>query len=128
MSPTRPPSCRSPVRERPAGPCRSLVHDHEPGTRLPGRHPRAWPVDPRVLSWMAGSNPAITRRSFGLRALGRRVDRHGADFARHRHFEDLEVVRGAQLVVVQPARNIDRVAGFEPAHLAVLEFEFDPTL
>src|SRR5258706_256802 len=37
---------------------------------------------------------------------------HRADLARRRDFEDFDVVRGAQLVVLQAARDIDRAAGF----------------
>src|SRR5260370_24928437 len=49
-----------------------------------------------------------------------------ADLARRRDFEDLEIVRGAQLVVLQPAWNVDRVAGSEEQHLTALDLQRDP--
>src|SRR6266478_2558721 len=57
-----------------------------------------------------------------------RVDRDGPHVRRQTDFEDLEVVRGADLVVAHAARDKARVAGFEPAAGAVLEFELDPAL
>src|SRR6266496_3523389 len=51
-----------------------------------------------------------------------------ADLARRRDFEDLEVVRGAQFVVLETARYVDRVAGAEAEHLTALEFELDPAV
>src|SRR5882762_8035842 len=57
-----------------------------------------------------------------------RVDRDGSHVGRQTHFEDLEVVRGADLVVAHAARDKARVAGFEPTAGAVLEFELDPAL
>src|SRR5205807_8733449 len=44
------------------------------------------------------------------------------------HFEDLEVLRGPDLIVAHAARDEARIAGFEPAAAAVLEGEFDPAL
>src|SRR6516165_5522047 len=58
----------------------------------------------------------------------RRVDRDRAYFPRQRDFEDLEIVRRADLIVLHAARDKARVAGFEPATAAVLEFELDPAL
>src|SRR3954454_3808149 len=60
--------------------------------------------------------------------LCRLVAGHRADFAGGRYFEDLEIVRGAQFVVLQAARDIDRVAGFAAQRLAGLEFELDPAI
>src|SRR6516164_1424711 len=68
------------------------------------------------------------RVSGAVRPSCRRVDRYGAHVRRHRHFEDLEVVRGAVLLVEHAAGDEDRVTRLQPAIRAVLEFQLYPAL
>src|SRR5215469_18674954 len=77
-------------------------------------------------------DPRLAASGLGLlrpvRPFGRRVDRDCAHIRRQRDFEDLEIVRGADLLVEHAAGDEDRVAGLQPAIRAVLEFELDPAL
>src|SRR5580693_3443923 len=66
------------------------------------------------------------RVSGAVRPSGRRVDRNGAHVRWHRHFEDLEVVGGAVLLVEHTAGDENRVAGLQPAVRSVFEFQLDP--
>ena len=57
-----------------------------------------------------------------------RLARRGAHLAGHRHFEDLHLLRRADLVVAQVARDEERIALFHPKRAAILELEIDPAL
>ena len=76
-------------------------------------HPR--PSDHKRSA--AACKPSRPRRpcSGAVGAACRRVDRDRAYFPRQRDFENLEIVRRADLVVLQAARDKARVAGLEPA-------------
>src|SRR5579885_2239730 len=63
----------------------------------------------------------------GLEA-GRLLASNRADLPGGGDFEDLEIVGSAQFVVLEPARDIDGVAGFAAQRLAGFEFELDPAV
>src|SRR5262245_3889707 len=46
----------------------------------------------------------------------------------HAHFKDLEGIRGGDLVVAQPAGNVEGLSRLQPDGLSVLEDEVDPPL
>src|SRR5438045_908176 len=72
--------------------------------------------------------PVLLKFAAGLSAGARWVDRNRAELARHRDFERLEIVRGAQFIMFQPARDEHRVALLAAQELAALEFELDPAV
>src|SRR5215470_3684286 len=72
---------------------------------------------------------AVTER--GMRSLfwfRRGIAGHRPELAWHRDFERLEIVRGAQFVVLQPARDEHGIAALAAQELAALEFQLDPAI
>src|SRR5579859_2414530 len=60
---------------------------------------------------VTGARCAAAHRAYSRLALWR-VDRHRPELARGRDFEDLDIVRGAQLVMDAAAGDEHRVPGF----------------
>src|SRR5215813_509373 len=102
-------------------------------------------IEPPSEAWEASALPLSYTRApriicdprppaSGLRVLPavrpswRRVDRDGSHIRGHRHFEDLEIIRGADLLMKHATGDEDGIAGLQPAVRAVLEFQLDPTL
>src|SRR5258708_2947676 len=75
-----------------------------------------------------GASAAWLSAASTLLEAGWRIAGLGAHLGRDRNLEDLEIVRGRDLVVLEPARDVDRLAGLHPDGRAILEFEIDPTL
>src|SRR5262249_45114932 len=57
----------------------------------------------------------------------RRVAGDGPHVGRHRDLQELEIPRGADLVVAKPARDVEGLAGLDVEGLAIFELEVDPT-
>src|SRR6516165_11723981 len=93
--------------------------------------PLSYTRAPRMISDPRPPASGLRRRSRSLRAVRpcrRRIDRDGAHIRRQADFEDLEIVRGGDFVVVHTTRDEARVACLEPAAAAILELQLDPAL
>src|SRR4051812_36408820 len=86
------------------------------------------PNRPAGLHRDQAGGPAFLKFAADLSAGARWVDGHRAELAWHRDFERLEIVRGPQFIVFQPARDEHRVALLAAQELAALEFKLDPAV